>query len=58
MTEEEVREYRRRLADPEYMKKAVAGTAERLCHELERNSGDNEPEFYTSGKVPVRGQEE
>ena len=52
-----IAELRRRLADPEYMDRAISHMADDLVHDMFRGDGSDEPHFQETGKAPVRDTE-
>ena len=51
LTKGQVLEYRRKLADPEYMEHAMYCMADDVLHDLTRGDGTDEPHFQDTGRV-------
>ena len=50
LTDDQVAEYRKKLADPEYMEHAMYCMADRLYRDLTRDDGSDEAKFHRTGK--------
>ena len=57
MAADRIAELRRRLADPEYMDRAISRMADDLVHDMFRGDGSDEPHFQDTGRAPVRETE-
>ena len=51
LTDEQVAEYRRRLADPDYMAHAIYCMADKVIHDMRSGDGTDEPHFQDTGRV-------
>ena len=58
LTDDQVAEYRKKLADPEYMEHAIFCMSDRLYTLLTRNDGTDEAKFHRSGKKGVKAEDQ
>ena len=57
LTDSQIADIRRKLADPEYMARARYCMADEVIHDMFRDDGSDEPHFQDTGKVPSRKTE-